>query len=608
MKQNIVEITKGKTGTGLLLENDGYVSLELPGNKKLYESIKLNETTGQRNLPEKLIFDTIFQKFDTPNANGRIYPEAILKREVEKFQQAIKERRAYGECYTPDVLCLTKNGWKELRDVKVGDEVITLNPETQEIEVLPVINKIERQHDGKMIRIKGRNIDDLVTPGHKFPVYNRNHKFRKFYTAEEIFSGEVSTHDYIPKNGEWTEKGDDFFILKGIETPTQNTLRCHPDCQSDLNIPMNVFMKFMGIYLSEGHFNNKSNDVYITQVKENICNEIEIMLHELGFEYSVSSYENKQTFRINEPRLHAYVSQFGDCYTKYVDSYLKLQSKENLKIFYDWFVLGDGRIRGDQRFDTKLSDDVFSVSKQLIMDLNEIQLKIGYAGNYHVETRDNDRYIKESNDEERLIEGKNCKPLHFSFRSLTKGTYLDKRFINITEEEYNGEVMCIDLPKNHIWYVMSNGKSHWTGNCNHPESSTIDLSRIAMNIIELHWEGKTLVGKIEVPITDGYRNFGIVSTCADQVAHWILSGLKIGVSSRGLGSVTQHNGILYVGDDFEIICWDVVTQPSTPNAWICTEEGEISLYKENVEMNKNKTIFNENIENKYSKFEKWLND
>lgn len=73
MKQNIVEITKGKTGTGLLLENDGYVSLELPGNKKLYESIKLNEATGQRNLPEKLIFDTVFQKFDTPNANGRIY-------------------------------------------------------------------------------------------------------------------------------------------------------------------------------------------------------------------------------------------------------------------------------------------------------------------------------------------------------------------------------------------------------------------------------------------------------------------------------------------------------------------------------------------------------
>lgn len=605
MKNNILEITKGNTGTGLLIENDGYVSIDMPENKKLYESVLLKEN---RELPEKLIFNTVFQKFDTPNANGRIYPEAILKREVEKYQQAIKERRAYGECYTPDVLCLTKNGWKELRDVKVGDEVITLNPETQEIEILPVINKIERQHNGKMISIKGRNIDDLVTPGHKFAIYNRNHKFHKFCTAEEIFNGEVSAHDYIPKNGEWVEKGDEFFILKGIENPSLNTLKYHPDCQNDLIIPMNVFMKFMGIYLSEGHFNKKNNDVYITQVKENICEEIENMLHELGLDYTVLFYENKRTFRINEPRLHAYVSQFGNCYTKYVDSHLKQQSKKDLKTFYDWFVLGDGRIRGDQRVDTKLTDDVFSASKQLIMDLNEIQLKIGYAGNYHIEMRDNDKYIKENDGTKRLIKGKNCKPLHFSFRSLTKGTYLDKRFINVSEKEYSGEVMCIELPKNHIWYVMSNGKSHWTGNCNHPESSTIDISRIALNIIELHWENKTLVGKIEIPITEGFRKMGIISNCADQLAHLILSGLKVGVSSRGLGSVSQRNGVLYVENDFELICWDAVSQPSTPNAWICTSEKEIDLYRED-KNNNDKPVINESNENdKLDKFMEWLND
>ena len=191
MKNHIVEITKGKTGTGLLIENDGYISLDMPGNKKLYESIRLNESNGQRSLPERLIFDTVFQKFDTPNANGRIYPEAILKREVEKYQQAIKEKRAYGECYTPDVLCLTKSGWKELKNVKIGDEVISLNPHTQEIEIVPVINKIEYQYNGKMIRISGRNINDLVTPGHKFPLYDRNHKFHDFYTAEDIFNGKV---------------------------------------------------------------------------------------------------------------------------------------------------------------------------------------------------------------------------------------------------------------------------------------------------------------------------------------------------------------------------------------------------------------------------------
>ena len=607
MKNHIVEITKGKTGTGLLLENDGYVSLELPGNKKLYESIQLNESNGQRSLPERLIFDTIFQKFDTPNANGRIYPEAILKREVEKYQQAIKERRAYGECYTPDVLCLTKNGWKELKDVKVGDEVISLNPNTQEIEIVPVINKIERQHNGKMIRISGRNMNDLVTPGHKFPLYDRNHKFHDFYTAEDIFNGKVSSHDYIPKNGEWVEKGDDTFILKGITSPSERTLKLYPNCENEIAIPMSVFMKFMGIYLSEGHYTKEGYGVCITQVKENVCNEIETMLYDLGFNFNIYISGGKKTFTISEPRLHAYVSQFGDCYTKYIDNYLKQQSKENLKIFYDWFVLGDGRIRGDQRVETKLTDDVFSVSKQLIMDLNEIQLKIGYAGNYHIEARDNDRHIKNSDGSERLIEGKNCKPLHFSFRSLTKGTYLDKRFVNVVEEEYEGDVMCIDLPKNHIWYVMSNGKCHWTGNCNHPESSTIDLSRIAMNVIELHWEGKTLVGKIEIPITDGYRKLGIVSTCADQVAHWILSGLRVGVSSRGLGSVSQKNGYLYVENDLELLCFDVVTQNSTPGALIFRDGENMEPFKESLDFSKEKTIFNESND-KYSKFEKWLND
>ncbi len=604
MKQSIVEITKGNTGTGLLVENDGYVSLDMPQNKQICESLKLNESEGERILPPKLIFNAIFQKYDTPNANGRVYPEAILKREVAKYQQAIKEKRAYGECYTPDVLCLTKYGWKPLKDVKNGDEVLSLNTETNEIEILPVINKIERYHSGKMYRIKGRNINDLVTPGHKFPCYNRNNKFDTFVTAEDIFNGEVKSHNFIPKYGEWNAKGDDYFILKGVESASAQLLRVHPDCMNDIHINMSTFMKFMGIYLSEGYYKKKGYGVVITQKKESVCNEIENLLFELGFNYTVTEKNGRKDFVISEPRLHKYVSQFGDCYNKYVDNYLKQQSKENLRLFYDWFVMGDGRVRGDKRTNKNLSDDVFSTSKQLVLDINEIQLKIGYSGTYHVENRDNDRYMCE-NGIKRLIEGKNCNPLHFTLRSLSKGVYLDKRFIEVTEEDYDGEVMCIDLPKNHTWYVMSNNKCHWTGNCNHPDQSSIDLGRIAFNIIELHWEGKTLVGKLEIPITDGYRKMGIVSTLADTVAHWILSGLKIGVSSRGLGSVEQRNGMLYVGDDFELVCWDVVTQPSTPNAWICTDEREVELYKESVKTEKD--VIKES-NNKFDKFEKWLID
>lgn len=106
------------------------------------------------------------------------------------------------------------------------------------------------------------------------------------------------------------------------------------------------------------------------------------------------------------------------------------------------------------------------------------------------------------------------------------------------------------------------------GECNHPSESTIDLGRISHNITELHWEGKTLVGKMELNITEGYRRHGIVSSYGDTIANLLLNGYKIGVSSRGVGSVEQKMGEYIVGDDFELICWDCVSDPSTNNAYI----------------------------------------
>jgi DNA-binding beta-propeller fold protein YncE len=94
-----------------------------------------------------------------------------------------------------------------------------------------------------------------------------------------------------------------------------------------------------------------------------------------------------------------------------------------------------------------------------------------------------------------------------------------------------------------------------------------------------------------------------VSTLADMVAQWLISGLKIGVSSRGLGTVSQMGGKIIVNDDYEIVCWDVVSQPSTPMAWIDTEEKNLKPYiEEGVENADKPTI----VEDKFSKFDDWL--
>ena len=105
-KSELTEIKRNNEGTGLLIENDGYISMSEGKNKNLLE---FNNNEGWR-CPYPFIVDAVFQKFGIKNANGRIYPEEVLKKEVEKYQQAIVERRAYGECYTPDAMVLTSKG------------------------------------------------------------------------------------------------------------------------------------------------------------------------------------------------------------------------------------------------------------------------------------------------------------------------------------------------------------------------------------------------------------------------------------------------------------------------------------------------------------------
>lgn len=118
------------------------------------------------------------------------------------------------------------------------------------------------------------------------------------------------------------------------------------------------------------------------------------------------------------------------------------------------------------------------------------------------------------------------------------------------------------------------------GECNHPESSTIDLERIGINIIDGWWEGKTLMGKIEVIMSPGFVNQGIISCKGDIIANLLRKGLRIGVSSRGLGTVKTTMGKTIVQDDFELLCWDAVADPSTPGAYIFYEKDNVNQFVE----------------------------
>jgi hypothetical protein len=139
------------------------------------------------------------------------------------------------------------------------------------------------------------------------------------------------------------------------------------------------------------------------------------------------------------------------------------------------------------------------------------------------------------------------------------------------------------------------------GELDHPESSVIAGDRISHNITETWWENHTLMGKMEILMTPGFINYGIVSTKGDEVANLLRNRIKIGVSSRGVGSLKEgRNGEQIVQEDFEIICWDVVTAPSTPDAWIGRNIEEMKPYVENTDIKK--PLMKENLLDNLDKF------
>lgn len=111
------------------------------------------------------------------------------------------------------------------------------------------------------------------------------------------------------------------------------------------------------------------------------------------------------------------------------------------------------------------------------------------------------------------------------------------------------------------------------GELDHPESPIVSLKNASHVVKDLWWEGDDLVGRVE-----------LLNTPSGNIVKEILKGgHTIGISSRGTGSVQQTNeGTLMVQPDFELVCWDFVSNPSTQGAFmnpISLNEGKQSVGK-----------------------------
>ena len=125
---------------------------------------------------------------------------------------------------------------------------------------------------------------------------------------------------------------------------------------------------------------------------------------------------------------------------------------------------------------------------------------------------------------------------------------------------------------------------------NHPESSLIDLDRVSHIITEVWWDGPVLLGKLKLLTSPGFHERGICSTKGDLAANYLRQGVTLGISSRGVGSLKKVGEQNEVQDDFELICFDLVSSPSTPGAYLFLNKDDRMKYEENLDEEKKMSI------------------
>ena len=142
------------------------------------------------------------------------------------------------------------------------------------------------------------------------------------------------------------------------------------------------------------------------------------------------------------------------------------------------------------------------------------------------------------------------------------GMYLTGKLQQANTQNGNGRVyplkVLIREVENYKKLVKENRA---LGELDHPDDSVINLKNACHLVTSIWMEGDNVMGKIKV-----------LDTPSGQVLKSLVeSGVKLGISSRGMGSVENQNGQTIVQDDFQLICFDFVSEPSTPEAFMVKE-------------------------------------
>jgi len=360
-------------------------------------------------------------------------------------------------CYSEDTEVLTREGWKRFSEITGEEEIMTLNPKTNEIEYQKPTKVWKYYYEGKMVLWEGQMYNLLVTPEHN--VWCRIHSRKQgkkiskkgennwsLRKASDLLNYEIE----FSKTGIWKGENKEYFELPKVDGVNTKQID---------KIPMDLWLKFFGWWISEGSLGRtKAEDgdylISIRQCNEENLKEIADIIKQIGWRPNVREEHGSVSF--HSKQLYHYLLQFGHAKDKFIPKEFKQLSPDKIRMLLTTLFKGDGsfvsseikenigyreKYRGAfRRYATK--------SKQLADDVLELLIKIGLSGKVTYDRKHDIYWVGVVN------------------RNLTPRTTKSPKLV-----DYKGFVYDVTVP-NHILMVRRNGNPIWSGNSY--DSGTID--------------------------------------------------------------------------------------------------------------------------------------
>lgn len=382
------------------------------------------------------------QRFAVARTSRRDQPESLQGFHAPNLLFIVDEA-----CFDNQTDVLTDQGWKRFSDLVGSERMLTMNPETMSCEYRLPTKYTRVRFDGHLFAYSHRTIDFAITPNHRL-LFKRQTSDGKYGTSTLKWDSrkvsEITSNSFhIPRMLKNNASDVAAFVFPDLVDRYGRKL-------PDVSVDMDVWVDFLGWYLSEGSLarrHGKAYSVVLSQHSQKGREKIVQVVERLGFQFSVF----KHSICVNSWRLCSIVEKYGSGFNgKRVPRYVMGLSPRQIRIFLDSYLAGDGYIKRGCRI-------IYTSSCLLADDLQELIILSGEYASVHkrklmgVRSWIHDHYATSSCDGYVVAEYKQK-----SYAKVVRS--------RMSRPEYHGDVFCVTVPPYHLLYVRRNGKCHWSGN------------------------------------------------------------------------------------------------------------------------------------------------